>query len=303
VRRRVGQRGGAAARPVRTPGSLLRSGGRALLWCLVAVLLRGVSDVFATREPERVIPVARTAGQTWPDDQARALAVDFARAYLTTPRREPDRYARAVLRFVSPELGDAIVPQLPRRGRDEAVQDAMVAHAGRVDASHALVTVAAATVWRGGAATRFLTVPVARDARGGLAVYDLPSFASPPARAHAKAPAREPLSAEDSAQVEGVRGRFFRAYLAGRADDLEYRLAAQARVGALAQPSQLVGLDSLSEDGRQGARERRVLVTLRARCADGRGVPARLPGAAGARGPLVRGGSQHDAGGLTGCEG
>ena len=141
----------------------------------------------------------------------------------------------------------------------------MVAHAGRVDGSHALVTVAAATVWRGGAATRFLTVPVARDVRGGLAVYDLPSFASPPARGQARAPSREPLPAVEAGQVEGVLVRFFRGYLAGRADDLAYLLASGARVGALAQPSELVGLDSLSGDGRQGARERRVLVTLRAR--------------------------------------
>jgi hypothetical protein len=128
----------------------------------------------------------------------------------------------------------------------------MVAHAGRVDGSHALVTVAAATVWRGGAATRFLTVPVARDVRGGLAVYDLPSFASPPARGQARAPSREPLPAVEAGQVEGVLVRFFRGYLAGRP-----------------------------------------------RRANGGGVPARLPGAAGARGSLVRGGSQHDAGGMT----
>ena len=41
--------------------------------------------------------------------------------------------------------------------------------------------------------------------------------------------------------------------------------SAGARIGVPAQPGELVGLDSLSEDGRQGAREHRVLVTLRAR--------------------------------------
>ena len=48
-----------------------------------------------------------------------------------------------------------------------------------LDDSHALVTVAAAAT--GG--TQYLTVPVARDARGGLVVSDLPSLAAPPARA------------------------------------------------------------------------------------------------------------------------
>jgi hypothetical protein len=221
--------------------------------------------VFASREPERLVPTARAVAASWPDDRARAFAVDFTRAYLSTSRREPDEYARGVLQFVSPELGDAIVPQLARRGQDEAVQAAMVAHAGRVDAAHALVTVAAATAWHGGSATRFLTVPVARDARGGLAVYDLPSFAAPPARGQPEVPAREPLSATERAQVEGVLERFFRAYLAARSDDLEYLLAGTARISAIAQPSELVGLDSVNEDGRQGARARQLVVTLRAR--------------------------------------
>ncbi len=266
MRRRVSKRDGAAARPARTPGTLLRSTGRALLWCLVALLLlRGASDVFATGEPQRAAPAARPATASWPDDQARAFAVDFARAYLTTSRRDPEQYSRGVLRFVSPELGDAIVPQLARRGQDEAVQDAMVAHSGRVDAGHALVTVAAATVWHGGSATRFLTIPVARDARGGLAVYDLPSFAAPPARGQPETPAREPLSATERSQVEGVLVRFFRAYLSARSDDLEYLLAGTARIGAIAQPSELVGLDSISEDGPQSARGRQLVVALRAR--------------------------------------
>ena len=51
----------------------------------------------------------------------------------------------------------------------------------RLDEGRALVTVAA-TVVGGSASTRYLTVPVARDARGGLVVYDLPSFSAPPAR-------------------------------------------------------------------------------------------------------------------------
>ena len=62
--------------------------------------------------------------------------------------------------------------------RGASVGSVSVARVARLDDSHALVTVAAAAT--GG--TRYLTVPVARDARGGLVVSDLPSFAAPPAR-------------------------------------------------------------------------------------------------------------------------
>ena len=84
------RRGSSAARRVRvarTPAELVRGAGRAVLWCLVAVLLlRGAGDVLATPAPEPVRVVQRAAA-AWPDDQARAFAVGFARAYLSySPR-------------------------------------------------------------------------------------------------------------------------------------------------------------------------------------------------------------------------
>ena len=81
--------------------------------------------------------------------------------------------------FVAPELASSVVPQYGEDAPKRVVGSVSVARVARVDDSHALVTVAASAT--GG--TRYLTVPVARDARGGLVVSDLPSLAAPPARA------------------------------------------------------------------------------------------------------------------------
>ena len=60
----------------------------------------------------------------------------------------------------------------------------------RVDARHALITVAATLATDGELGTRRLTVPVARDAAGRLVVDELPSFASRARRARARSRGR-----------------------------------------------------------------------------------------------------------------
>jgi hypothetical protein len=257
------KRGSSAARRVRvarTPAELLRTFGRAVLWCVVAVLLlRGTGDVLATPEREPVRVAQRAAPAVWPDDRARAFAVQFARAYLG---HSPERSSRELLAFVAPELAASIVPQAGRRDADPAeVRDAVVADAERLDGRRALVTVAA-TVSSG---TRYLVVPVGRDGGGGLVVFDLPSFASPPAAGRLEPAEREPLTGMDAVQVEDVLARFFRAFLAGRSEELEYLVPAGVRIEALADPLELVGVGSVSElePGSDGARA--VAATVRAR--------------------------------------
>ena len=88
--------------------------------------------------------------------------------------------------------------------------------------------------------TRYLTVPVARDARGGLVVSDLPSLAAPPARASVPATSLESLPAGERGAIEDVISRFLRAYLAGDAGALAYLVPAGVRIGALGQPHELV---------------------------------------------------------------
>ena len=162
----------------RTGAELLKRIGRALLWCVLAVLLlRGAADLMAVQEPVPVAREVRAASPLWPDDEARAFAQDFARVYLSWSPRDPDGYARALVPFVAPELQSAVVPEL-RKGSAQTVEHVTVARTVRVDERRALITVAA-TVAAKEPVLRYLAVPVARDVRGGLLVYDLPSLVAP----------------------------------------------------------------------------------------------------------------------------
>src|SRR4051794_13744093 len=82
-------RGDAAGRRPRVPalgtrGGLLKHLGRVVLWLLVLVLLlRGVGSVLEQRPSATAASSPKPAAVTWPDDEARAFASDFARAYLT----------------------------------------------------------------------------------------------------------------------------------------------------------------------------------------------------------------------------
>ena len=143
----------------------------------------------------------------------RAFAADFARAYLTLLAGDPEASATAVRAFVAPELASSVVPEYGEDAPRRAVGSVSVARVAVLDDSHALVTVAAAAT--GG--TRYLAVPVARDARGGLVVSDLPSLAAPPARASVPASSMESLPAGERGPIEDVVSRFLRAYLAGDA--------------------------------------------------------------------------------------
>jgi Conjugative transposon protein TcpC len=241
------------------PAGLLKGVGRIALWCVAAVLLvRGAADVMAPAEPPPPAPSAAAAPATWPDDEARAFAVDFARAYLGSEQLQA---------FVAPELTATIAPEYDE---PQEVTSATVARTTAIDDRHALLTVAATV----DADTRYLAVPVGRDAAGGLAVYDLPSLAPPPARAQLPTPRAEPLTGAERSQIQAVLERFFEAYLAGRTDELEYLSPAGTQLGALAQEHELVSLLSLSQAEPAAADEKDVLATVRARDVETRAVYA-----------------------------
>jgi len=257
---------------LRTPAELLRLCGRVLLWCLLALLLvRGAADVLGARDRPAVARQASPVPASWPDDEARAFAVDFTRAYLSYSPRHPDAYLRGLAPFMASDLASSVAPRFAQRNSRQVVLDATVARAERVAAGRALVTVAA-TLASPGLTTRYLTVPVARDARDGLAVYDLPSFAPPPAQAQVQVSQGEPLVGVQRAQVEDVLSRFFGAFLAGRSHDLEYFAPAGVHIGALAQPFELVGLDSISQLGSAARGRLTVLASVRARDVQTRAV-------------------------------
>jgi hypothetical protein len=247
---------------IRTPGGLAKRLGRAVLWLLVLVLLlRGLASVVEPRRPAAVASVPKPAAASWVDDGMRAFAADFARAYLTYTPADPDASATAVRAFVGPELAGSIVPEYGEDAPRRAVGSVSVARVAVLDDSHALVTVAAAAT--GG--TQYLAVPVARDARGGLVVSDLPSLAAPPARASVPASTVDSLPAGERGPIEDVVSRFMRDYLAGDAGALSYLVPVGVRIGALARRHELVDVVSLALAAPARGRVREVVATVRAR--------------------------------------
>jgi conjugative transposon protein TcpC len=273
IRKRLGP--SPAARRPSTPAELLARCRQVVLWLTIGLLLlRGANDVLATKPASRQPGVERTGEEpVWPDDAARAFAVDFASEYLSLAPDEPHEYARRVGEFASAELASELTPRAAARASAQVVQSATVADVELLHEGHALITVAARVA---GAGSRRLTVPVARDRSGGLVVYDLPSFTAPSAHGRVSRPPSQPLIGSDREQIEDVLGRFFRAYLSGAADELAYLIPPGARIGAAAGDLELVSLGSIAEPipaERSGDR-RLVLVTPQARDARSRAVHA-----------------------------
>src|SRR5215218_3762804 len=147
----------------------VRRAGRVVLWLVVGMLLvRGGRDVLERSDTAVARPLSAARAVAWPDDEARAFAARFARAYLSSSPRDPERRADAIRAFVATDLVDAVVPDVGRHGEPRTVAAVTVARTVALDTDHALLTVAADD-------GTYLTVPVARDARGGLVVDDLPS--------------------------------------------------------------------------------------------------------------------------------
>src|SRR4051794_38040950 len=144
----------AAASPA-TWRELLTRVGRLLLWLAVlVVLVRGLAGIANAQRPapdRRGVDGAQAAALGWPDDAARAFAVQFASAYLTHVRGEDQGvYARRVEAFASADLVGQLAPTFDRGAPAQTVQAATVAGTARLDARHALITVAATLASRGG---------------------------------------------------------------------------------------------------------------------------------------------------------
>jgi hypothetical protein len=250
-----------------TVGELLARLGRLALWAAVAVVLvRGLGDILASPRSTPAVSARERTADVWPDDAARAFAVEFATAYLhQSPEHDPGEYARRIAGFASTRLASDLAPQLDQRGPGQAVRSATVAGSTTLDARHALLTVAATVTTSDGVTTRHLTVPVGRDAAGGLAVFDLPSFGAASPRANAGPTEGEPLIGDERAVVEHVVGRFLRAYLAGDSGGLSYLVPPGTRIAVAAGRFELVELGSITSLAAPGGDERLVLVRVQAR--------------------------------------
>jgi hypothetical protein len=250
-----------------TVGELVTRLGRLALWAAVAVVLvRGLGDILASPGSTPTVRAREQTGDAWPDDAARAFAVEFATAYLDHPPQDDSgEYARRIAGFASTHVASELAPQLDQRRSAQTVRSAAVAGSVTLDAQHALLTVAATVTTPDGVTTRHLTVPVARDDAGGLVVYDLPSFAAASPRASAAPTEGEALIAEERAAVEDVVGRFMRAYLTGDSGGLSYLAPPGTRVAAVAGRFELIELGSITRLGAPAGDERLVLVRLLAR--------------------------------------
>jgi hypothetical protein len=251
----------------RTARELFARLGRAMLWLAVAVvLMRGLAGTFASQRtrPAHTGRVARVVA--WPNDVARAFAVEFTTAYLDRPAGEdPGDYAQRVAALASPGLAELIAPRLDPRATTQTVRSTAVAGAEAVDRGRALITVAASVVAEGESRIVRLTVPVARDDAGRLVVDDLPSLAPAPARASVGPPDGEPLLGNERAAITDVVTRVLRAYLAGDARGLAYLAPAGVRLGAASGGFELVEITSLATLGRAWGARRLVLATVQVR--------------------------------------
>jgi hypothetical protein len=248
----------------RTPRELLNLVERALLWLAVAIVLaRGLVGILATQSRPVSARVADPA-RVWPDEAARAFAIEFATAYLTVDSETGGEQRAALGEFAAPELLDALMPALDAEPARQEVVSATVAGTVRLDGDRALITVAARA--RGARSrTVRLTLPVARDAHGGLVVHDLPSLAPVPRRAQAGPTEGAAILGAERAAIGDVLTRFLRAYLDGDSAGLAYLVPAGTRIAATSGGFALLHVGSLSAlEGGTGAR-RLVLATVHVR--------------------------------------
>jgi hypothetical protein len=129
--------------------------------------------------------------------------------------------------------------------------------------SRALVTVA---VGLEGGGSRYLTVPVARDEAGGLAVFEAPSFSAPPARGTVTGGDPVPLSGSAAEAITDLTERFLRRYVVGAGEPgLAYFLAPGVRVASMPDGLEVVSVDGVDAVGRSGGSRRWVLASVRVR--------------------------------------
>jgi Conjugative transposon protein TcpC len=228
---------------------LVRAAGRALLWTVVFFLLvRGALALVAGPAPETTRGASAGSAVSGQDDEILAFAAGFARAYMTFSPAHPEKHARALSTYVAPSLGEHAGLQLPEAGKGQAVAETLPAGIVRLDRRRSLVTVAVALA--GDPRARFLAVPVARDDEGRLAVFDYPSFASPPAKLTGQSGLEErPLPAEDRAEIEALLARFFPRFLAADPGELAYFLPPGVRVEPLGATLRFRDLVALTANG------------------------------------------------------
>lgn len=247
----------------RTPRDSAARLGRIALWLVLGfVFLRGVGDVLGgsgAEETRAAKPVA-----AWPNAEAEAAVLDFTRRYLTYSPEEEELHAAAVAPYLAPNLEEGAGLEVPRKGKDQTVGQVAVAQVKRLAPDRALVEVSAA-VYNETVSTRRVVVPIARDGRGRVTVYDYPALSAPHERGTVSVDEPREVREPEYAQVEATLERFFPPYLAGEAKALSYIAPAGVQPRALNVPYRFLGIDRIGDLGETRDGRRIVVARVRAR--------------------------------------
>jgi hypothetical protein len=232
---------------------LARELPRYLLQALAIVGLLA-SARFAIAPPRPILARSSTSGSAVSDRAAEGFATLFARAYLDWDSRDPEAHRLALAPFVGSWMEGEAGLQPPEDG-EQQVQWTQIVQVRHI-ASGEFYTVAAQTDTAG---LLYLSVGVAHEADGALALAGYPAFVGAPTSTAAAAPAH--LREVEEPALATVVTRALRNYLARAESELDADLAAGARVSLPEQTLTLQSLDSLD----WSASGRSVVATLRAR--------------------------------------
>jgi hypothetical protein len=191
--------------------------------------------------------------------------LDFTRRYLTYSPKEDELHADAVEPYLAPSLDEGAGFEVPRKGPDQTVGQVAVAQIKRLSPDRALVEVSAA-VYNSTVSTRRLVVPIARDGRGRVTVYDYPALSAPQDRGTVAVDEPPELREPERMQVEATLERFFRPYLAGQPKALSYLAPAGVEPRALNVRYRLLEIDRIGDLG--ATRDGRRIVVARVRARD-----------------------------------
>jgi hypothetical protein len=206
-----------------------------MMWAIACAGLAAAGR-FAIDPPRPAGPGAVAARAAQLDRAAEGYAVLFARRYLNWNAAEPLESQHALESYTGSgfESDAGLVP--PSTG-EQQVQWAEVVQMREPSVGEHVYTVAAQTDTAG---LLYLTVPVQRNASGGLSLSGYPAFVGPPSSgpAHGVAGLRE----VDAAGLATVVQRALRNYLAGAGAELAADLTAGAQVSL---PTMALDLESV----------------------------------------------------------
>ena len=202
---------------------LARELPRYLLQALAVIGLIA-SARFAIAPPRPVIVRPSTPSALLPDPSAEGFAVLFARRYLTWEASDPEAHDRALAPYLGTGAEAGIGMQPPTSG-EQQVRWAEIVQSRMPNQGEHTYTVAAQTDTSG---LLYLTVSVARQADGKLALAGYPAFVGAPSSVGATLSSG--LREAQEPALRTVVERALRNYLVGSQSELDADLTSQARV-------------------------------------------------------------------------